>query len=58
MESYIRSTATDDAVRRDSINREVARLETDRIHWGAHENDKISQLSKDTAVTGRLGRHH
>lgn len=58
VESYIRSTTTEDAVRRDSINREVARLETGRIHWSAHENDKIRQLSKDSAVTGRLGRHH
>ena len=58
-EGYGPSTTTDRvAVRRDPINREVARLDTGRIHWSAHADNKISQLGKDSAVTGRLGTDH
>jgi len=59
MECYFHSTTADDvAVRRDPINREVARLDSARIHWSAHIGNKISQLRKDSAVTGRLGTVH
>jgi len=57
MERYS-TTADDVAVRRDPINGEVARLNSGRIHWSAHVDNKISQLRKDSAVTGRLGTDH
>ena len=40
--------ATDDiVVRRGSINREVARLDSGRIHWSEYGDNKISQLRRD-----------
>ncbi len=59
LEGYGQPTTTDHvAVRRDPINPEVARLDSGRIHWSAHVDNKISQLGKDSAVTGRLGTDH
>ena len=52
VELYRRSTTTD-AVRRDPVNRENARR--DRTDKAADVNGKISQLGKDSAVTGWLG---
>ena len=53
VELYRRSTTTD-AVRRDPVNRENARRR-ERTDKAADVNEKISQLRKDNAVTGRLG---
>jgi hypothetical protein len=45
-------------VRRGSINREVARLDSDRLHWSVDVDNKISQLGKHSAVTGQLRTDH
>ena len=52
VELYRRSTTTD-TVRRDPVNRENARGR-ERTDKAGNVNDKISQLSKDSAVTGWL----
>ena len=57
MEGYAEATDAV-AVRRGSINREVARLDTGRLHWSADADNKISHLGKNSAVTGRLGTDH
>ena len=59
VEGYGDATTTDGIViRRGSINPEVARLDSGRIHWSAHVDNKISQLGEHSAVTGRLGTDH
>ena len=52
VEPYRRSTTTS-AVRRDPVNRENARGR-ERTDKAGNVNDKISQLGKDSAVTGWL----
>ena len=59
MEGYVHSTTADHvAVRRDPINPEVAGLDSGRIHWSAHVDNKISQLGQHDAVTEWLGTDH